>query len=97
LKPILKSIINKLLPMARGKQVVHCDSCGGEMKQEKAGKVRVDGGAMCRIRRYHCELCNVNKTIYGNGQWDEEAVPYYAVEAANKLAKQQGDYDKNFM
>lgn len=74
----------------------NCDCCGQEMKLAKAGHVNVDRG-VCRIRRFYCSLCDIYKTIYANGSYDDDIMPYIAVKDQQKLFRQQQDYEKNFL
>ena len=51
----------------------NCDSCGQEMKLQKnfGAKPRGEKRKIYRVRCFHCELCNIFKTIFADGFKDE--------------------------
>jgi hypothetical protein len=52
----------------------NCDSCGQEMKLQKnfGRKPRGEKRKSYRVRRFHCDLCDVYKTVFADGTRDEE-------------------------
>ena len=50
-----------------------CESCGIEMELLKdfGIKPRGEKRKRYRVRRFHCELCNITKTIFADGFADE--------------------------
>jgi hypothetical protein len=62
----------------------NCDSCGQELKLEKNFGVKPRGEKQkrYRVRRFHCDLCNISKTIFADGFRDEDF--YNNLETKNK-------------
>ena len=56
------------------KKIFYCDSCNKEIKLEKSFGVKPRGikKLRYRIRRYHCEICDISKTVFADGQIDGE-------------------------
>lgn len=59
-----------------------CESCGQEMMLQKnfGAKKRGIAQRKYRIRRYHCELCEISHTVFANGVEDHHRV----IEAINE-------------
>lgn len=76
--------------------MITCDSCRQKMKLIKSLKTKEKGKVLrkYRVRRFHCDLCNISKTIYGDGKYDEELLPEYAKEDSEKMYKKQEDNEK---
>lgn len=70
---------------------INCDSCGQKMKLIKSLKSREKGKKLRErsVKRFHCDLCGISKTINGDGKYDEETLPRWAKEDAEKYFKQQ--------
>ena len=51
-----------------------CQSCNQQMKLVLKKKYKNFHGEK-RIRKFHCELCNLSETIYGTGNRDVEQNP----------------------
>lgn len=49
--------------------IPNCDSCHQPMKLVKQGK-STKGKYQHRIRRFHCDLCDITTTIHADGQRD---------------------------
>lgn len=56
---------------------ITCDSCGQELEVQKDFGIKERGlkQKKYRIRRFHCELCNVSKTLFNDGFKDENFHP----------------------
>lgn len=66
-----------------------CDQCTNEMKliSTCTSKKRY------KIKKYECEVCGYQKSIYGSGYLDSEDVSEYRnKEAVDKMYKEQEDY-----
>lgn len=59
------------------KEVFFCDSCGQELELQKnfGNKKRGIKQKQYRIRRFHCNLCNISKTLFADGFKDENYHP----------------------
>lgn len=73
--------------------ILRCDICTADMVLEvRLKNVKGKRGNTFRRRRFKCTVCDYRKTIYADGQRDENADPYLALEAAKKvLIKQSKD------
>lgn len=47
-----------------------------------------------RRRRFRCNLCDIDKTVYADGQFDDKVVTYLAKEDIKKMFKEQEDNNK---
>lgn len=68
---------------------ITCDICGQPMNIAKAFLTKPRGQegktkTKCRITRYHCDLCDIDKTIFADGYRDEKLEPTIAVEQVDK-------------
>jgi hypothetical protein len=54
-------------------EIYTCESCGTEMQLEKDFGIKNRGkkNKRYRVRRFHCELCQISKTIFADGFPDE--------------------------
>ncbi len=65
--------------------IPECDSCGQEMTLVKRFNNLVNRqGNQYRVRRFHCDLCDIYFTMYADGHGDKEH-EHEAVESAKKL------------
>lgn len=51
----------------------YCDSCGQEMVLQKdfGRKPRGENQKSYRVRRFSCDLCNIQRTLFADGVRDE--------------------------
>lgn len=59
---------------------INCESCNQPMKLVKKGRTTRTKNKS-RIRRFHCDLCDISHTVYADGQRD---LIYDPIEAARK-------------
>ncbi len=64
-----------------------CDSCGQEMKLQKNFGVKKRGQKQkqYRVRRFHCDLCDLSRTIFADGYKDEFLEPLICKEVSKQL------------
>ena len=81
-------------------KMFNCDSCGQEMKLQKnfGVKPRGEKKKKYRIRRFRCDLCDIDKTIFADGAKD---VDYYdnienLAEIKSKTLKEK-EFDLDFL
>lgn len=69
-----------------------CDNCQHHMKfvkRMKNTKPSRRNPKGYRIRRFNCDICDIQKTIFADGVRDTEIDPYFAIEEAKDLDKQR--------
>ncbi len=74
------------------KEEILCDSCNQPMRfVERLTNTKPTKQANFgyRRRRFYCDLCSIGKTVYADGQFDGEVVPYLAKEDVKKIYKEQ--------
>ena len=62
-----------------------CDQCGSQMKF----KERIKSNKKYRIRRFECPCCGHLETVFAGGFNDDVIEPSYALDAVNKMYKQE--------
>lgn len=71
--------------------VFDCLSCGEPMVlKETFTTGNYKGYKKYRVRRYYCNICDEQRTIFADGFIDEIITPESAVKEAKKLNKQNG-------
>lgn len=65
-------------------KTLHCDSCHQPMKLVKKGRTTRTKNKS-RIRRFHCDLCDITQTIYADGERDLIHEPMEAARKAGNV------------
>lgn len=70
---------------------IYCDCCGQQMrlKEKLPSKKSKKSGSVYRVRRYWCELCKIQKTVFADGYRDEVAEIEYAKGEILLIQKQE--------
>lgn len=63
----------------------NCQCCGVEMAFQK----ELPSTKKYKFRRFRCDICDIDETIYGSGIVDIEINPTRALEILEKQYKQQ--------
>ena len=72
----------------RSKRVFDCLKCGNIMELKEAlPKMNSRGGKKYRVRRFLCNICGEQRTIFADGYIDEDLAPAKAIKAAERLSK----------
>ena len=71
-----------------------CDQCTNEMKLISTSISK----KKYKIKKYECDICGYQKSIYGDGHLDDGVVAEYRnKEAVDRMYKQQEDNDTTNM
>lgn len=82
-----------MMAVTGNEQVITCDCCGQPMKLDhtfKKGKSKRLPNTY-RKRRFKCELCDLTKMIFADGNHDEKVEPGNALDDVNEMYKQQSE------
>ena len=67
-----------------------CDICGAPMIfVEKMSNHITRYKTQCKRRRFACTLCEYEKVIHGDGEFDEIHIPNQGIDAVKKIFKQE--------
>ena len=66
--------------------IPNCDSCGQPMRLSATGHGFGYKGRF-RIRRFHCDLCDISFTIYASGERDIVNEPREAIDEVQQMYK----------
>lgn len=81
--------------MSKEKEIL-CDSCNQPMKLLKRTTVlsATIKNKKFRKRRFWCNICDIGKTIYADGHFDEDVNPFLVQEESKSLFKEQEENNK---
>ena len=58
-----------------------CDNCNQTMKFIKD----LQSKSKFQMKRYHCDICDIDKTVSGTGVYDEEIIPEVTVKKTENI------------
>lgn len=73
-----------------------CDGCGEPMQLQKRLKnCKTERGKEYRVRRFHCDTCDLDKTIFADGTRDERMYDWEEQRAVDEMKsrKQEEKFD----
>jgi hypothetical protein len=73
-------------------EIFYCDCCNSpvrlieKLKNTKPNQYFPKGN---RVRRYYCDICDLQKTVFANGYKQEKIEPYLANQELKDIYKEQ--------
>jgi len=67
------------------KVIICCDNCDQPMRFIKD----LQSKSKFQMKRYHCDICDIDKTVSGTGIYDEEIIPEVTVKKVENIDGEQ--------